>query len=56
MRGNVDHGAWSANLPVMQQIEIDGFRIYVLHAKWHEAVLAAGNIGVESGEAIGGAA
>jgi putative phosphoesterase len=56
VRGNVDHGAWSANLPVMQQIEIDGFRIYVLHAKWHEAVLAAGNIGVESGEAIGGAA
>src|SRR5262249_5579700 len=28
---NVDHGAWSANLPVTQRIEIDGFRIYVLH-------------------------
>ena len=24
-------GAWSANLPVTQRIEIDGFRIYVLH-------------------------
>ena len=31
MRGNVDHGGWSANLPVTQRIEIDGFRIYVLH-------------------------
>ena len=31
VRGNVDHGAWSANLSVMQRIEIDGFRIYVLH-------------------------
>ncbi len=31
VRGNVDHGAWSANLPVAQRIEIDGFRIYVLH-------------------------
>src|SRR5262245_14870245 len=31
VRGNVDHGAWSANLPVTQRIEIDGFRIYVLH-------------------------
>src|SRR5262249_53174374 len=30
VRGNVDHGAWSANLPVTQRIEIDGFRIYVL--------------------------
>jgi uncharacterized protein len=28
VRGNVDHGAWSANLPVTQRIEIDGFRIY----------------------------
>ena len=26
VRGNVDHGAWSANLPVTQRIEIDGFR------------------------------
>ena len=31
VRGNVDHGAWSASLPVTQRIEIDGFRIYVLH-------------------------
>src|SRR5260370_10764481 len=31
VRGNVDHGAWSANLPVTQRIEIDGFRIYVVH-------------------------
>jgi uncharacterized protein len=31
VRGNVDHGAWSANLLVTQRIEIDGFRIYVLH-------------------------
>jgi putative phosphoesterase len=31
VRGNVDYGAWSANLPVTQRIEIDGFRIYVLH-------------------------
>src|SRR5262249_14959685 len=31
VRGNVDHGAWSANLPVTLRIEIDGFRIYVLH-------------------------
>src|SRR5262249_4385441 len=31
VRGNVDQGAWSANLPVTQRIEIDGFRIYVLH-------------------------
>jgi putative phosphoesterase len=31
VRGSVDHGAWSANLPVTQHIEIDGFRIYVLH-------------------------
>ena len=31
VRGNVDHGAWSTNLPVTQRIEIDGFSIYVLH-------------------------
>jgi predicted phosphodiesterase len=31
VRGNVDHGAWSAKLPVTRRIEIDGFRIYVLH-------------------------
>jgi hypothetical protein len=29
VRGNIDHGAWSASLPVTQRIEIDeygGFR------------------------------
>src|SRR5262249_12090095 len=31
VRGNVDHGAWSAKLPVTRRIEIDGFHIYVLH-------------------------
>ena len=31
VRGNVDHGAWSANLPATRWIEIDGLRIYVLH-------------------------
>ena len=31
VRGNVDHAAWSMKLPVTQRIEIDGFRIYVLH-------------------------
>ena len=31
VRGNVDHGAWAANVPVSRQIEIDGFCIYVLH-------------------------
>src|SRR5438874_13776739 len=31
VRGNVDDGAWSANLPVSQRIDIDGFRIHVLH-------------------------
>jgi putative phosphoesterase len=31
VRGNVDHGAWSADLPRMQRIEVDGFRIYVIH-------------------------
>src|SRR5262245_18444819 len=31
VRGTVDHGAWSANLPVTQRIEINGVRIYVLH-------------------------
>ena len=31
VRGNVDHGAWSANLPETRRIEIDGFRFYVLH-------------------------
>jgi uncharacterized protein len=31
VRGNVDHGVWSAYLPATQRIEIDGFRIYVLH-------------------------
>src|SRR5256886_8068945 len=43
VRGNVDHGVWSANLPVTQRIEIDGFRIYVLHilAELHELVPTA---------------
>jgi hypothetical protein len=31
VRGNIDHGAWSANLPMTHRIEIDGFRIYVIH-------------------------
>ena len=31
VRGNIDHGEWSANLPMTQRIEVDGFRIYVLH-------------------------
>ena len=31
VRGNVDLGAWSANLPVTRRIEIDGFRICVIH-------------------------
>src|SRR5262245_46793796 len=31
VRGNVAPGARTANLPVTQRIEIDGFRIYVLH-------------------------
>jgi len=31
VRGNIDQGAWSANLPVTQRIEIEGFCIYVLH-------------------------
>jgi calcineurin-like phosphoesterase family protein len=31
VRGNIDHGAWSANLPMTQRIEVDGFRIYVIH-------------------------
>lgn len=31
VRGNVDYGAWAEALPMTQQIEIDGFRIHVLH-------------------------
>src|ERR1044071_6940672 len=31
VRGNIDHGAWSANLPMTQRIEVGGFRIYVIH-------------------------
>jgi putative phosphoesterase len=31
VRGNVDHGVWSANLPGALLIEIDGFHIYVVH-------------------------
>jgi hypothetical protein len=31
VRGNIDHGAWSTNLPMTQRIDVDGFRIYVIH-------------------------
>lgn len=31
VRGNVDRGAWSADLPDTQNIEIDGVPIHVLH-------------------------
>jgi putative phosphoesterase len=44
VRGNVDHGAWSANLPVTQRIEIDGFRIYVLHILAELDLQAADNV------------
>jgi predicted phosphodiesterase len=44
VRGNVDHGAWSANLPVTQRIEIDGFRIYVLHILTELDPQAADNV------------
>src|SRR5439155_23702539 len=44
VRGNVDHGAWSANLPVPQRIEIDGFRIYVLHILAELDPQVAGNV------------
>src|SRR6266481_4105076 len=46
VRGNVDHGAWSANLPVTQRIEIDGFRIYVLHILAELDPQAADNVDV----------
>jgi len=45
-RGNVDHGAWSANLPVTQRIEIDGLRIYVLHILAELDPQAADNVDV----------
>src|SRR5262249_28611649 len=44
VRGNVDHGAWSANLPVTQRIEIDGFRIYVVHILTELDLQAADNV------------
>ena len=44
VRGNVEHGAWSANLPVTQRIEIDGFRIYVLHILAELDLQAADNV------------
>jgi predicted phosphodiesterase len=44
VRGNVDHGAWSANLPVTQQIEIEGFRIYMLHILAELDLQAADNV------------
>ena len=31
VRGNVDHGAWCADLPAIQRIDIEGVRIHVLH-------------------------
>ena len=46
VRGNVDHGAWSANLPMMQQIEIDGFRIYVVHVLAELDLQSADNVDV----------
>src|SRR5215469_9187382 len=48
VRGNVDHGAWSANLPVTQRIEIDGFRIYVLHILAELNPQAADNVDVDA--------
>jgi len=44
VRGNVDHGAWSANVSVTQRIEIDGFRIYVLHILAELDPQAAANV------------
>jgi putative phosphoesterase len=44
VRGNVDHGAWSANLPMTQLIEIDGFCIYVLHILAERNPQAADNV------------
>jgi uncharacterized protein len=44
VRGNVDHGAWSAKLPMTRRIEIDGFRIYVLHILAELDPQAAGNV------------
>jgi uncharacterized protein len=46
VRGNVDHGAWSTSLPVTQRIEIDGFRIYVLHILAELRPQAADNVDV----------
>src|SRR5260370_41586282 len=43
VRGNVDHAAWSADLPVTQRIEIEGLRIYVLHLLAELAPQAADN-------------
>jgi putative phosphoesterase len=31
VRGNVDHGAWAAKLPMTRIVEFGGFRIYVRH-------------------------
>jgi len=31
VRGNIDQDTWSRDLPMTQRIEIDGFRIVVLH-------------------------
>src|SRR5262249_20673669 len=46
VRGNLDHGAWSASLPVTQRIEIDGFSIYVLHILAELHPQAADNVDV----------
>jgi putative phosphoesterase len=31
VRGNVDHGAWAAKLPMTRIVEFEGFTIYVRH-------------------------
>jgi uncharacterized protein len=31
VRGNIDKGAWSRNLPETQELELGGLSIYVLH-------------------------
>src|SRR5258708_7519829 len=56
VRGNVDHGAWSTNLPVTQRIEIDGFRIYVLHILAELDPQAAASSNGGSSSSVSGAA
>jgi hypothetical protein len=31
VRGNVDHGAWTNDIPETEMLEVDGISIYVLH-------------------------